>query len=345
MIKHIMRGLAAALLCLVVLLPAYAVDKVAIGYIGGTADVGFYIADARGYLKQEGIEASFTVFDSDVKMIPPLATGDLDVASGMLNAATYNAAARGITLRAVADKSRSKGIYSYQALVVRKDLIESGAIRSLADIRGRKFGLTGQAGNSYAVMVEALQSVGLAEKDVDVVYLSLPQQAAAFASGAIDVSFLPEPFLSAALRAGSAVSFMPITKIRDDSVSGVITYSETFIKNRPEVARRMMKAYVRGLRDYSDALKDGHLAGPGASEIIEILAQYSSVKDKSLLARVIPHYVDPDGQLGIESLKKDWAFYKHEGIISGDVTVEQVIDTSLAAAAVKELGPYKPRAE
>ena len=343
--RHFTRWLAGAAMCLAGSLSAFAADKVAIGYIGGTADVGFYIADARGYLKQEGIEASFTVFDSDVKMIPPLATGDLDVASGMLNAATYNAAARGITLRAVADKSRSKGIYSYQALVVRKDLVDSGAIKSLADIKGRKFGLTGQAGNSYAVMVEALQSVGLTEKDLEVAYLSLPQQAAAFASGAIDVSFLPEPFLSAALRAGSAVSFLPITKIRDDSVSGVITYSETFIKNRPEVARKMMKAYIRGLRDYSDALKEGHLTGPGAADIIDILAQYSSVKDKSLLARVIPHYVDPDGQLGIESLKKDWAFYKREGIISGDVTVEQVIDTSLAAAAVRELGPYKPKGQ
>lgn len=320
---------------------ALAADKVAIGYIGGTADVGFYIADAKGYLKQEGIEASFTVFDSDVKMIPSLATGDLDIASGMLNAATYNAAARGITLRAVADKARNKDAFSYQGLVVRKDLVASGQFKSLKDLKGRKFGLTGQAGNSYAVMVEALRSAGLSKTDVEVVYLSLPQQAVAFASGAIDVSFLPEPFLSKALQSGSAVNFLPVTKIRNDDVTGVITYGERFIKDRPEVAKKMTKAYIRGLRDYSDSLKDGRIAGPGAEEVIDIISRYSSVKDKMLLRQIIPHYVDPDGKLGIESLKKDWAFYKSDGLISGQVTVEQVVDTSLVDAAVRELGPYR----
>jgi NitT/TauT family transport system substrate-binding protein len=322
---------------------AGAADKVAIGYIGGTADVGFYIADARGYLKQEGIEATFTIFDSDVKMIPSLATGDLDVASGMLNAATYNAAARGITLRAVADKARNKGEFSYQGLVVRKDLVDSGKFTSLKDLKGRKFGLTGQAGNSFAVMVDALRSVGLSKDDVEVVYLSLPQQAVAFASGAIDVSFLPEPFLSKALQSGSAVNFLPVTKIRDDDVTGVITYGERFIKDRPDVAKKMTKAYIRGLRDYSDSLQNGRIAGPGADDIIDIISRYSSVKDKALLRQIIPHYVDPDGKLGIESLEQDWAFYKSEGIISGEVTVGSIVDTSLVEAAIRELGPYRRR--
>ena len=334
------RALMSASCLIASILSASAADKVNIGYIGGTADVGFYIADAKGYLKEEGIEATFTVFDNDVKMIPPLATGDLDVASGMVNAATYNAAARCISLRVVADKARNKGVYSYQAMVVRKELIDSGAVKTMADLKGRKIGLTGQASNSYVVTVEALQRGGLGAKDVEIVYLSLPQQAAAFASGVIDASLLPEPFLSAAIKNGSAVSFLPVATVRDDSVSGVISYGEVFIKNRPEVAKKMTKAYIRGLRDYSDALKDAHLAGPGAEEVIDILSRYSSVKDKDLLRRIIPHYVDPDGQPGIASLKKDWDFCKAEGIISGDVGVDQVVDTSLVAAALKELGPY-----
>lgn len=322
-------------------LGASAADKVNIGYIGGTADVGFYIADAKGYMKEEGIEATFTVFDNDVKMIPPLATGDLDVASGMVNAATYNAASRGISLRVVADKARNKGVYSYQALVVRKELIDSGAVKTIADLKGRKMGLTGQASNSYVVTLEALQRGNLTAKDVEIVYLSLPQQAVAFASGVIDASLLPEPFLSAAVKSGSAVSFLPVSTVREDSVSGVISYGEIFIKNRPDVAKKMTKAYIRGLRDYSDALKDARLAGSGAEEIIDIISRYSAVKDKELLRRIIPHYVDPDGQLGIASLKKDWEFYKAESIISGEVSVDQVVDTSFVAAALKELGPYK----
>lgn len=332
----------AALLLSLMVASAAAADKVNIAYIGGTADVGFYIADAKGYLRDEGIEANFIVFDSDVRMIAPLSTGEIDIGSGMINAATYNAIERGITLRAVADKARNQGAYSYQALVVRKALWDSGEIRTMKDLKGRKFGLTGQAGNSYVVLAEGLKAAGLGIGDVDLAFLSLPQQSVAFASGAIDASFLPEPFLSRALSSGSAVSMLPVAKLREDDVTGVITYGEMFTKNRPDVARKMTKAYVRGLRVYSDALKDGRLAGAGAGEVIDIMAKYSTVKDKALLAQIIPHFVNPDGELGVESLRKDWAFYKAEGLIKGDVTVEQIIDRRWVEAAVKELGPYRP---
>src|SRR5690242_9824428 len=113
-------SLAAA----VVLAPTagHAADQVNIAYIGGTADVGFYIADAKGYLRDEGIAAKFTVFDSAARMVAPLATGEIDVGSGTVGSATYNALERGIKMRAVADKARNMGVFSYQALVVRKAL-------------------------------------------------------------------------------------------------------------------------------------------------------------------------------------------------------------------------------
>ena len=324
---------------------ARAADQVTIAYIGGTADVGFYIADAKGYLRQEGIEAKFVVFDSSARMVAPLATGDVDVGSGAIGAATYNAFERGITLRAVADKARNKGIYSYQGLVVRKDLWDSGAVRTLRDLKGRKFVTTANGGNESAVIEEAMRSVGMTSADLDLSLLSMPQQVAAYASGALDASFLPEPFLTSALKQGTVVNMMPVSRIRDDDVTGVIVYGEAFIKNRPEVARKMMRAYIRGLRDYADALKDARLAGPGAEEVVDIIARYSSVKDKTVLRSIIPHYVDPDGALGTDSLRKDWAFFKQAGLIRGDVSADQIVDGSFIAAALKDLGPYKPKAQ
>jgi hypothetical protein len=46
-----MRGFASILAICAFALPgvATAADQVNIAYIGGTADVGFYIADAKGY--------------------------------------------------------------------------------------------------------------------------------------------------------------------------------------------------------------------------------------------------------------------------------------------------------
>ena len=48
--------------------------------------------------------------------------------------------------------------------------------------------------------------------------------------------------------------------------------------------------------------------------------------------------LDPDGKLNMDLLKKDLAFFKETGDVTGKVTVDQVVDTSFAEAAVKELG-------
>jgi thiamine pyrophosphate-dependent acetolactate synthase large subunit-like protein/ABC-type nitrate/sulfonate/bicarbonate transport system substrate-binding protein len=320
---------------------ALAADQVTIAYIGGTADVGFYIADARGYLRDEGIEAKFTTFDSAARMVVPLATGEIDVGSGTVGAGTYNALERGVTLRAVADKARNMGAFSYQALVVRKALWENGEIRTLKDLKGRKFGMTTTAGNEAAVLDEALRTVGLTIADVNVTTLSMPQQVVTFTNGALDASFLPEPFLRAAVTSGVAVSLMPVSKLRDNDVTGVIIYRDMLINKRPEVAKRIMKADIRGLRDYVDALKDARLAGSGAEEVIDIISRYSVVKDKNVLRSIVPHFVDLNGNVGVESLEKDWAFYKRQGLIKGDVTVDQLIDKRWVDSAIKELGPLR----
>ena len=340
---HRALALVAGMVGLMLAMPVRAADQVKIAYIGGTADVGFYIADAKGYLKQEGIEAQFTVFDSSARMVAPLATGEIDIGSGAINAGTYNAFERGITLRAVADKARNKGVYSYQALVVRKDLWDSGAVRSLKDLKGRKFAMTANGANEAAVMAQSLAAVGLKSSDLDMTLLSMPQQVAGYASKALEASILPEPFLSSAISQGTVVSLAPMSQLREDDVSGVIVFGDHFIKQRPDVARKVVRAYIRGVRDYVDALKDARLAGPDAQEIIDIMARYSTIKDKAVLARIIPHYVDPNGTVGVESLRKDWEFYKQSGLIRGDVTVEQIIDTSFVDAALKDLGPYKPK--
>ena len=58
-----------------------------------------------------------------------------------------------------------------------------------------------------------------------------------------------------------------------------------------------MKAYLQGVRDYNDALKDGRIAGPNAEEIIDAIARYSVTKDRDLIRTVIPAALHPDGEV------------------------------------------------
>ena len=104
-----------------------------------------------------------------------------------------------------------------------------------------------------------------------------------------------------------------------------------------------MRAYLRGVRMYNDALKDGRLAGPKANEVIPILAKYTTIKDESMFRRMIPNYCNPDGEVNVASLKKDLDFFRELGLIEKkDASVEGVVDPSFAKAAVAKLGPYQP---
>jgi NitT/TauT family transport system substrate-binding protein len=97
------------------------------------------------------------------------------------------------------------------------------------------------------------------------------------------------------------------------------------------------------VRRYNDALKDGHLAGPRADDVIAILVKYTAVKDPGMFHRMIPSYCNPNGEVNVASLNKDLAFFRELGLIEKkDASVEGVVDPSFARAAVAKLGPYQP---
>src|SRR2546422_282572 len=101
-----------------------------------------------GQRQRLGLDVEDTRFDSPAGMLVPLAANQLDVVSGALAAGLYNAFARDIDVRVVADRVTLAPGYGYQALVVRQDLWESGAVRTLADLPGFQVGIYGHQADS-----------------------------------------------------------------------------------------------------------------------------------------------------------------------------------------------------
>ncbi|MDQ6619086.1 MAG: ABC transporter substrate-binding protein [Pseudomonadota bacterium] len=334
---------AAIAICATLLTSTTFAAPVRIGTTNSSSDAPLFIAAAKGYFKAEGIEVEFTSFDSAAKMIAPLGTGQLEVGAGSPAAGFYNAVARGLDVRMVADKGSMPARYGYLPLMVRKDLVDSGKVKSVADLRGMKFALPAQGTTTDSTLNEALKRGGLKWTDVDVVYMGFPQHVIAFQNKAIDAAVTTEPSATRAEQLGAAVRYLPGDTIYPNQQVAVILYGGKFIKDQPEIGRKFMKAYIRGVRDYNDALKDGKLAAPSSPDIINILTQYTNIKDAKIYGAITPNGCNPDGQLNEESLKKDLQFFKDRGLIEGTVNVEQVIDHSFVAAALKELGPYRPK--
>src|SRR5664279_2197625 len=90
---------------------------VRIGVTNASSDVAFHISDDRGFFAEEGLAPEYIPLKSATDMVAPLATGQLDVGGGGASAALYNAAARGLELRIVADKGSMPAGYGYMLLV------------------------------------------------------------------------------------------------------------------------------------------------------------------------------------------------------------------------------------
>jgi NitT/TauT family transport system substrate-binding protein len=316
--------------------------QVRIGIARTMSDVGYYVADAMGFFRDEGIEVTMTPFNSAAQMMAPLGVGELDVGGGTVSAGFYNSVARGIGTKIVADQSSMKPGYGYSSLVVRKDLIDSGRFKTLADLKGMKVAIGAPGTGTASALNETLKMGGLKYSDVEVVYLGFPEHLPALLNKGIDASMSNEPTMTLEIEQGAAVRIIGNDVSYPDQQTAVVFYSERFIKGRHDVAERFMRGYIRGVRLYNDALKDGRLAGPSAGRIIPILTKYTSTKDEAMFRRIIPSAVNPDGGVNVTGLKRDLAFFRELGLIeSKDVSADGVVDGSFVKAAVEKLGPYK----
>jgi NitT/TauT family transport system substrate-binding protein len=321
-------------------LPAHAqMQPVRVGIASVISDVSIFIAEKKGYFADEGLTITITPFTSGANMVAPLGAGQLDAGGGSASAGFYNAVARGIKMRIVADKASSLPGYPVNRLVVLKSHVDNGRFKTLADLKGMKIGMNAPGVSAQVGLDAALQRGGLTRTDINTTDMPMPDYVPALLNKAIDGAMATEPHGTLSVRNGSAVAVIGDDELIPGHQIANLLYSDDFATKRPDDARKFMKAYLRALRFYNGALKDGRLAGANANEVIGILLQTSPIKDAAILGIIIPNGSDPNGFINVPSLKLDFDNYRAAELIKGNVTVEQVIDRSFVDWAVKQLGP------
>jgi NitT/TauT family transport system substrate-binding protein len=336
-------GLGAALAGMLSLAgPAMAADKVAVGTGGSASDAPFYIAYDQGYFKDEGLDVDLIVLDSGAKVIAPLGTGELDVGSGALSVGFWNALLRGVKFRIVADRGHAEAGYLYQTVFIRKDLVDGGQFKTLKDLKGLRMGFAAQGVTSLSLLNEAAKYAGIRFEDMTPVYLSFPQQIAALQNKALDGTLLIEPQATVAVNAGIGVRFMDTNVFYPNQQISVIFYSDKFATGRRDVADRFMRAWLRGVRAYNDAIKDGKIVG--ADEIVQTMAKSFNM-NPALIREMYTQAVAVDGAVNAAGIQKDLDFFRQQGWVAGGIAAADVIDMSFAQRASAALGPYrrKPR--
>jgi NitT/TauT family transport system substrate-binding protein len=323
---------------------AHGQTKVRVGNVNTVSDIGIYIADRKGYFKAEGLDVDFVGFKTAAQMIAPLGAGQLDVGGGTVSAGLYNAVGRKIGIRIVADKGSSRAGYNFSRVMVRKDLIDNGRYKTFADLKGMRVAIAAVGTGNAATLNEALKKAGLAFSDVTTIDLGFPDHLIAYRNKAIDAGVTNEPTATLAERAGVAVSVPGNDTLFANHQTAVLLYSDDFALKRRPTALKFMRAYLRGVRDYNDALKDGKIAGPGAEEIIQTLVAYTDIKEPTLHRDMSPAACNPDGAADVASLAGDLEFFKQMKLIeTPDIKAGDVVDNSFVDEVVKEMGTYRTK--
>jgi NitT/TauT family transport system substrate-binding protein len=310
-----------------------------VGILTSTTDAPLWIADRNGYFKDEGLSVRFLTFNSGETMIAPLSTGQLDVGGGSAAASLYNAVARGADVRLVADLGSDPPGYGFDQMIVRADLVKSGKYKSIKDLKGMTVATNALGSPSSTQLVKFLAKGGLTLDDVKHIYLPYTQHEVALRNGSLDAASTIEPFATDAIKTGVAVRAAGDDEFYPNQEISVVMYGGAFVREHRDLGVKFMRAYIRGVRFYNDALAHGKLAGPNAAAVIKLLNEETKM-DPAVLRDIVPTGANPDGKLNVASLREDLAAFKGWGLIEGNVTADQTVDASFAAEAVKELGPY-----
>jgi NitT/TauT family transport system substrate-binding protein len=319
--------------------PPSAPVHVNVGILQIAAEAGVFLALERGYFREEGVEVELTPVRGADRM-PAFASGAIQVADGSPDPALFNAMERDIDLRLVASNSVVVPNEASAAVVVRRDLIDSGRYRSLNDLAGMTVGISSSGGGAGDVYLErSLAVAGLTLADISTTVVAMPDTVAALANKAVDAAWAIEPALTLSERQGVATRTVVLGDAYPGAISSVVMMSPQFTQDQPEAARRFVTAHLRGQRDYYRAFVKNE---GGRDQIVPILIKHTALKDPDLYGIIGWHGVDPNGDLD-ERMLNDWQdHYIKWGSQRQRLDMSKVVDHSFIDYALARLGRIAP---
>ncbi|HEX6511814.1 MAG TPA: ABC transporter substrate-binding protein [Chloroflexota bacterium] len=304
-----------------------------------TVNAPLYIALERGYLRDEGIEVqSIAIPGALDAQVPQLASGQLDVGGGGFVPGLFNAVGRGIPVHITAIGALHTPGRS-QLIVARKDLADSGQLKSYADLKGKVFARPAALGIATIAIEKALQLGGLQSGDIS--YADIGQQpdtVVALANKKVDLAYLSEPFATQSIEKGFAVKWREMADLVPNHVASIWVYSSRLTQDQAEVGRRFMVALMRGMRDYEDAFGKNK----GRAEIVDILVKHTPVKDPALYDKMQAIAEPASGEFPMDTLQEDLDWLKAHGALQEPApALSDVVDKRFVDYALQRLGAYR----
>ena len=138
------------------------------------------------HFKPQGVDVKWVEFSSGPPMMEAMNVGSIDYgAVGDSPPVFAQAAGAAIVYAAGQPITNGQGILVPQ----------NSAIRSIADLRGKRIGFT-KGSSAHNIVVQTLEKAGLTYADITPVYLTPPDAGPAFANGSIDAWSIWDPYFA-----------------------------------------------------------------------------------------------------------------------------------------------------
>ncbi|CAG1018018.1 Putative aliphatic sulfonates-binding protein [Burkholderiaceae bacterium] len=268
----------AAMMAAPALVRAQALEKPKVTIAVGGKNLLYYlpltIAESLGYFKDEGLDLTIVDFAGGSRALQAVVGGSADVVSGAFEH-TLNMQAKGQKLRAFVLQGRAPQI----VLGINPKTMPN--FKSVADLKGKKIGVTAPGSSTNVMANFVLAKAGLKPSDVSIIGVGAANGAvAAMRSGQIDAISNLDPVITLLQRSGD-LRIVSDTRIvaEADKVfggpmpAGCLYAPQAFIDKNPATAQALANAIVRA---------DKWIQKAGPAEIIKAVPETYLLGDRAV---------------------------------------------------------------
>lgn len=201
------------------------------------AQSGMFMAQQEGIFKKNGLEVELLHISSSSRGIQAILAGEIAL-SYMDGANQVQANLKGGNIAFVAGAT-NKQVFS---------LMAKPEIKRIADLRGKKIGITRIGSSTHTSALYALNSAGLKQSDYQILPLvEVPNILTALLAGQVDAGVVSPPTNSRARKAGLN-ELMNLAKDGPEFVSVAVGTSRSYIRTNEDTVRRVVRSYAEGVQ-------------------------------------------------------------------------------------------------
>jgi NitT/TauT family transport system substrate-binding protein len=272
------RTLAVTGIVLATAAPALAADKVTflLDWLPAGDKAAVYVAQAKGLFAAEGLEVTIQSGRGSSDVVTKLGTGAGDMGTGGLAALLQAKAESKVPVKAIAS------LYTIEPDAI--FTAEGSGISTLKDIAGKKIA-TATFSSSNVVWPLLLQANGIDPAKVELLKVDPGALAPMLATGKVDATInwvTVAPGFEGPL--GEVKKKLKVISWSDYGFTGYglsVFASEKFLAERPDVARRTLKAFLAGNKM---AIADPKLAGASVKASVGDID--AAIADKQFAASI-----------------------------------------------------------